>query len=82
MDPAFAEAWYNLGDLLDEQGVPKPPSNVYAKACRQRLTTQTPCSTWLCCCNEKINAPRLQITGGATSLSTANRNGLAAHGDH
>jgi tetratricopeptide (TPR) repeat protein len=20
MDPAFAEAWYNLGDLLDEQG--------------------------------------------------------------
>src|SRR6516225_11597738 len=35
------------------RGGPKPPSTVYAKACRQRLTTQTPRSTWLCCCNKK-----------------------------
>ena len=39
IDPAFAEAWYNLSDYSTIRGGPRPPSNVYAKACRQRLTT-------------------------------------------
>ena len=62
--------------------VPKPPSNARARRCRSRLTTATQCSTWLCCCNEKINVQRRPITGGAISLSTASPNGLAAHADH
>jgi hypothetical protein len=33
------------------------------------------CSTWLYCCNEKINATRQQIIGTTMSLSTANRHG-------
>src|SRR6516162_11463423 len=64
------------------KGVPKPPSKACARRCRSRLTTATQCSTWLCCCNEKINVQRRQITGGAISLSTASPNGLAAHADH
>ena len=30
-NPAFGEAWYNLADLLDDQGRPELPLNVFAK---------------------------------------------------
>src|SRR5262249_11091369 len=64
------------------KGVPKPPSKACARRCRSRLTTATQRSTWLCCCNEKIDVLRRQITGGVISLSPASPNGLAAHADH
>src|SRR5262249_9986717 len=82
IDPAFAEAWYNLGDLLDDQGRSEAAIESLRKAVQVVLTTATQCSTWRCCCNEKINVQRRQITGGAISLSTASPNGLAAHADH
>jgi hypothetical protein len=37
---------------------------------------------WLCCCNEKIYAPRRRIIDATISRPTANRNGLLAHADH
>jgi hypothetical protein len=60
--------------LLDDQG--------RSEAAIARLTTAMQCSTWLCCCNEKINVLRRQVTGGAISLSTVSPNGIAAHADH
>ena len=53
VDPAFAEAWYNLSDLLDEQGRSEAAIKCLRKAVQAHLTTATQCSTWLCCCNEK-----------------------------
>ena len=44
-DPSFAQAWYNLGDLLDDQGEPMRPSNAYARRFGQHLTTQMQCLT-------------------------------------
>jgi tetratricopeptide (TPR) repeat protein len=69
LDPSFAEAWYNLSDLLDEQGRTEPPSNAYARRCLSRLTISTQCSTWPCCCNEKINTRRPPTIGAADAKS-------------
>ncbi|HEY2534833.1 MAG TPA: tetratricopeptide repeat protein [Xanthobacteraceae bacterium] len=80
--PTFAEAWCNLGDLLDDQGRSEAATECCAKACKSRLTTSTQCSTWRWCSSEKINTPRRQIIGAVISLSTANRNGLHAHAVH
>jgi hypothetical protein len=51
IDPTFADAWYNLSDLLDEQGR-APPLNAYAQRCGSRLTTPMQCSISHCYCNE------------------------------
>jgi tetratricopeptide (TPR) repeat protein len=44
VDPTFADAWYNLSNLLDDQGRVKPPLNAYTQRCGSRLTTPTQCS--------------------------------------
>ncbi|MGB7467100.1 MAG: hypothetical protein WBW14_29720, partial [Candidatus Acidiferrum sp.] len=44
VDPTFADAWYNLSDLLDEKDAPTPPLNAYAQRCGSRLTTPMQCS--------------------------------------
>jgi hypothetical protein len=40
-DPTFAEAWYNLSDLLEEQVAQKPQSIVRALRLRPRPTMPT-----------------------------------------
>ena len=63
-NPAFAEAWYNLADLLDDQGRPKLPSNVCAKPSLLRPTTLMQCSIWRYYCNEKARMAKPRIIGG------------------
>src|ERR1700757_1885596 len=65
--PRLGKIWATCSTI---RGDPNPPSNVYAKAYRQCLTTQTLCSIWPCCCSGETNAPRLQIIGVAFSRST------------
>jgi Tetratricopeptide repeat len=38
VDPTFAEAWYNLGDLLDEQGRSEAAKRFLPHACHNQLT--------------------------------------------
>ena len=53
IDPTFAEAWYNLGDQVDEQGRSEAAIECLRKAVQvARPTTAKQCSTWPCCCNE------------------------------
>ena len=53
-NPAFAEAWYNLADLLDDQGRSEAAIECLAQGrCWLRPTTSMQCSISRCCCSGK-----------------------------
>ena len=81
-DPAFAEAWYNLGDLLDDQGRSEAAIESLRKAVQVAPDYSDAKFNLALMRQRKINVQRRQITGGAISLSTASPTGLAAHADH
>ena len=82
VDPLFADAWYNLSDLLDEQGRSEAAIECLAQRCGPRLTTPMPCLISRCCCNERTGIPTLQIAGVAISPAIVNQSGLPGRADH
>jgi hypothetical protein len=50
--PQSREAWYNLGDWLDEQGRVEAAIECLRLRCGSRLTTPMQCSISRCFCNE------------------------------
>jgi tetratricopeptide (TPR) repeat protein len=81
VDPTFAEAWYNLGDLLDEQGRSEAAIEFLRQALQAASDYADAMFNSRCCYNEKISTRRLQITGAAISLRIANRNGPHGRAD-
>ena len=81
-NPTFGEAWYNLADLLDDQGRSEAAIECLRKAVQSYLTTSTQCSISRCYCNEKTNMPRLQIIGADISPTIPNPNGLGGLAVH
>jgi hypothetical protein len=63
-DAMFAEAWYNLSDLLDEQGGRKPPSIACARRYEPRRPTLMRYSISRSCFNEATSTRKLRNTGG------------------
>ena len=55
----IAEAWYNLADLLDDQG-----RSESAKPSSLRPITLMQCSIWRYYCNEKARMAKQRIIGG------------------
>ena len=58
-DPGFAEAWYNLADMLDDQSQPTRPS--LASSARSRPTRTTPMrSSISACCTSATSGTRMR----------------------
>jgi tetratricopeptide (TPR) repeat protein len=69
VDPTFAEAWYNLGDLLDEQGRSEAAIECLRQALQALLITQMQCSTRAAATTKK------SVRGGCRSLAPLSRYG-------
>jgi hypothetical protein len=79
-DPTFAEAWYNLSDLLDEQKRRKPRSNACGVRYGPRRPTLMRGSISRSCFSEATSTRRRRSTGGATLPMTLNLNGQHKRG--
>ena len=80
-DPTFAEAWYNLSDLLDEQGRSEAASIVCGARSRLHRTTPTRCLILRCYYSEVVGTRKRRSTGGNILPTMLNLNGQHAHVD-
>ena len=76
-DAGFAEAWYNLADMLDEQGRPTKRSSASSARSPPIRTTPTRSSISACCTSATNGMPRRRSAGGAISRWTTTRPGRA-----
>jgi hypothetical protein len=77
-DPAFAEAWYNVSDLLDQQR----RLNACARHSISHLILPMQFSILHYYYNEKTNMRRLRIIGADISPTIHNLNGQDGPADH
>jgi hypothetical protein len=74
-DPTFAEAWYNLSDLLDEQGRSQAGSIVCGVRLRPRPTMPTRCLILRFRYSEVVGTRKPRSTGGNILPTMLNLNG-------
>jgi tetratricopeptide (TPR) repeat protein len=79
-DPMFAEAWYNLSDLLDEQGRSEAAMDVCARRYEPRRPTLMRYSISRFCFNEATSTRKLRNTGDNISPMMLNPNGQRGRG--
>jgi tetratricopeptide (TPR) repeat protein len=79
-DPMFAEAWYNLSDLLDEQGRSEAAIDCLRKALQPRRPTLMRYSISRSCFNEATSTRKLRNTGDNISSMMLNPNGQRGGG--
>jgi tetratricopeptide (TPR) repeat protein len=79
-DPMFAEAWYNLSDLLDEQGRSEAAIDCLRRALQAPRTTPTRCLISRSCFSETTGRQRRRRVGGAIWPTTLNLNGQHERG--
>ena len=75
-DPTFAEAWYNLSDLLDEQGCSEA-----AIDCLRRALHAAPDYADAICYSEVVGTRKRRSTGGNNLPTMLNLNGQHGHID-
>ena len=78
-DPTFAEAWYNLSDLLDEQG--RSEAAIDCLRSRLRRTTPTRCLILRFRYSEVVGTRKPRSTGGNILPMMLNLNGQHARVD-
>jgi len=76
VNPAFAEAWYNLADLLDDQGRSEAAVECLRKALVIAPDYMMRCSIWHCCCSEQVPTPKPLTIGADTWQAITLLNGL------
>jgi tetratricopeptide (TPR) repeat protein len=79
-DPTFVEAWYNLSDLLDEQG--RSEAAIECLRTALRVAPDYADATFNLALLLQLSTRRLPITGVAILLTIVNQNGRHGRGGH
>ena len=82
VDPEYAQAWYNLGDLLDDQGRPDAAIECLRKALRVAPDYADAMFNLALLLQRKTNTRRPPSTGAAISPAIASRNGRREPAGH